>query len=116
MQQQLQPIVSIKNIVYLAILVLLMMWILNPYLRKNTDVHPEKYYELGLTCLNDFERTTHKSNYTLTNTYAKKVSGSKDIVLIRAQNQRSSELAQIECVYETGRLLYLSINNQRLEL
>lgn len=116
MQHQKQPFGSIKNIAFLAILVLLMMWMLKPYLRNNTDILPEKYYELGLTCLNDFEKTIHKSNHKLTNTYAKKVSRSKDMVLIRAQNQHNNEQVQIECIYDTGNLLYLSINDQRLEL
>ena len=105
-----------KNIIFFAALVIFMMWVLKPYLNNNTDIVPERYYELGVKCLNDFEKNTHKSNYKLTNTYAKKVSKSKDMVLIRAQDQLSNETLKVECIYSTSGLLFLSINERRIEL
>lgn len=116
MQPQIRHFDYIKNIVFLTIFVLIMMWMLKPYLKNNNYIFPEKYYELGLTCLTDFENTTRKYNHELTNTYAKKVSISKDMILIRAQNQLNHEQLQIECIYDTGKLLYVSLNDQRLEL
>ena len=115
---QLQPLSfeNTKNIAFFAVLVLFMMWLLKPYQDNNTSVPSQQYYALGLTCLNDFERTTLKSNHLLTNTYAKKVSKSKDMVLIRAQNRRNRETLQIECIYDVEKLLYLSVNDQKLEL
>jgi len=105
-----------KGIIYAAILVLFMMWLLNPYVGNNPDISSHEYYSLGITCLNDFEETTNNINYKLTNTYAKKVSKSKDLIFIRAQNQRNDQHVRIECIYDARNLLYLSINDQKYEL
>ena len=113
---QQQTIGSARNIIFVAALVIFLMWLLKPNLGRDIEVPSQKYYTLGLACLNDFEKTAHKTNHKLTNTYAKKVSNSKNIVLIRAQNQRNSEQVQIECIYDTGNLLYLSVNDQKLDL
>ena len=107
---------AIKQLLLLAALVIFMMWLLKPYVHNNTDLRPQSYYRLGSTCLLDFESITQKYGYTLTNTYAKKVSSGRSSVLIRARYRQEKLQPEIECIYENTKLVYISVDSQILSI
>ncbi len=95
---------------------LFLLWVLRPYMHNKTDLLPHNYYRFGVDCLKNFEAATNNHGYKLMNTYAKRISKVKDMVLIQAKNQVNQEQLQIECIYDDTSLEYLGVNGEKIYL
>ena len=95
---------------------LLLLWVLRPYMHNKTDLMPHNYYRFGVECLKHFEAATNNHGYKLMNTYAKRISKLKDMVLIQAKNPDNQNQLQIECVYDDASLEYLGVNGEKIDL
>ena len=69
-----------------------------------------------MECLRHFEAATNNHDYKLMNTYAKRISKVKDMVLIQAKKQDNQQQLQIECIYDATSLEYLGVNGEKIYL
>ena len=105
-----------KPIILITACVLFLLWVLHPYMHNKTDLMPHNYYRFGVECLKHFEAATNDHGYKLMNTYAKRISKVKDMVLIQAKYPDNQNQLQIKCVYDDASIKYLGVNGEKVDL